>query len=151
MDNINDKDIRIGDTVWIQKAGDIIPEVIEVDIQKRKGTEVKFTMPANCPECGAEVIKQEDESAYRCTGIDCPAKLFRSIVHFASRDAMNIDGLGPAIIDVLLKNDFIKGIADLYYLKEHYEDLIKIKGLGIKSIDKLIKSIENSNRIILTD
>jgi DNA ligase (NAD+) len=144
MDFINEKDIKIGDTIIIQKAGDIIPEVLEVDLTKRTGSEKQFTMPEFCPECGADVLRENGESAYRCTNIDCPAQLFRSIVHFASRDAMNIDGLGPAIIDVLLKNNFIKGIADLYYLKEHYDELIKIKGMGKKSVDNLILSIENS-------
>ncbi|MFA6308207.1 MAG: NAD-dependent DNA ligase LigA [Clostridia bacterium] len=144
MDFINEKGIKIGDTVIIQKAGDIIPEVLEVDLTKRTGTEKQFVMPEFCPECGADVRRENGESAYRCTNINCPAQLFRSIVHFASRDAMNIDGLGPAIIDILLKNNFIKGIADLYYLKEHCDELITIKGMGKISVDNLILSIENS-------
>ncbi|MCX7923793.1 MAG: NAD-dependent DNA ligase LigA [Clostridia bacterium] len=144
MDYVRDKDIRIGDTVWVQKAGDIIPEVVEVDKEKRTGDEREFVMPEHCPECRSQVLREEGESAYRCTGIECPAQLFRSIVHFASRDAMNIDGLGPAIIESLMDNGFIKGIADLYYLHLRKDEIIKMERMGKKSTDNLLKSIEKS-------
>ncbi|MCX7842412.1 MAG: NAD-dependent DNA ligase LigA [Clostridia bacterium] len=144
MDYVREKDIRIGDTVWVQKAGDIIPEVIEVVFEKRTGNEKEFVMPSRCPECNSEVIREEGEAAFRCTGIECPAQLFRSIVHFASRDAMNIDGLGPAIIETLLNKGFIKGIADLYYLKLKREELIGMERMGQKSVDNLLSSIEKS-------
>lgn len=144
MDYIKERDIRIGDTVWVQKAGDIIPEVLEVVFDKRTGAEIEFEMPLECPECHSQVIREEGESAYRCTGIECPAQLFRSIVHFASRDAMNIDGLGPAIIEILLDKGFIKEIADLYYLYQKKEELVKIERMGKKSIENLLSSIEKS-------
>jgi DNA ligase (NAD+) len=144
MDYIEEKGIKIGDTVLVQKAGDIIPEVIEVIFDKRTGEEKEFIMPENCPVCQSQAVREEGESAYRCTGIECPAQLSRSIVHFASRDAMNIDGLGPAIIETLLDNGFIKGVADLYYLHLKQEELIKIDRMGKKSTENLLKSIEKS-------
>jgi len=144
MDYIKEKDIRIGDTVWVQKAGDIIPEVVEVVLDRRTGGEKEFSMPGECPRCGAQVVREPGESAYRCTGIECPAQLFRSIVHFASRDAMNIEGLGPAIIEALLDKGFIRGIADLYYLRLRREELIEMERMGKKSVDNLLSSIERS-------
>lgn len=144
MDYIKEKDIRIGDTVWVQKAGDIIPEVIEVCLDERTGEERIFEMHSICPECGAKVVREEGEAAYRCTGIECPAQLLRSIIHFASRDAMNIDGLGPSVIETLLEQGFIKGIADLYYLDEHKEDLLKIERMGKKSVENLLTAIEKT-------
>ncbi|MCX8131753.1 MAG: NAD-dependent DNA ligase LigA [Clostridia bacterium] len=144
MDYIKERDIRIGDTVWIQKAGDIIPEVLEVVFEKRTGQEKEFIMPESCPECGSVVIREEGEAAFRCTGIECPAQLFRSIVHFASRDAMNIDGLGPAIIEALMEKKFITGVADLYYLHSRKDELINMERMGKKSIENLLKSIEKS-------
>lgn len=146
MDYIRQKDIRIGDTVWIQKAGDIIPEVLEVVFEKRTGDEKEFKMPDECPVCGAEVIREEGEAAYRCMGIECPAQLYRSIVHFASRDAMDIEGLGPSIIKALLKNELIKGVADLYYLKDKKDELIKMERMGEKSVENLLNSIERSKQ-----
>ncbi len=146
MDYIKDKDIRIGDTVWVQKAGDIIPEVVEVVFEKRTGEEQEFEMDRMCPKCGSEVVREEGEAAYRCTGIECPAKLFRSIVHFASRDAMNIDGLGPAIIETLMDKGLVKDIADLYYLKDNVEEIVQIERMGEKSTDNLLKSIEKSKK-----
>jgi len=144
MDYIKQKDIRIGDTVWVQKAGDIIPEVVEVDFTKRTGKEREFVMPEACPRCGSKVVREEGEAAYRCTGIECPAQLLRSIVHFVSRDAMNIEGLGYSILEVLLEKGFIKGIADLYFLHEKKEELIGLKGFGKKSVENLLASIEKS-------
>jgi DNA ligase (NAD+) len=144
MDYIRQKDIRIGDTVSVRKAGDIIPEVVEVDRESRTGAESEFEMPEKCPVCGSKVVREEGEAAYRCIGIECPAQLYRSIIHFASRDAMDIEGLGPAIIEILLEKGFIKGIADLYYLEEKREQLEKIERMGKKSVENLLNSIEAS-------
>ena len=141
-DYIKEKDIRIGDTVLVQKAGEIIPEVLEVVISKRRGNEVPFNMPKTCPVCGSPVYREENEAAVRCTGIECPAQLFRSIVHFASREAMDIEGLGPANVEMLLDNGLIENIADIYYLKA--EDVEKLDRMGKKSASNLISSIEKS-------
>ena len=143
MDYIEEKDIRIGDTVWVRKAGDIIPEVVEVIKENRKGDEVKFIMPEKCPVCSADVIREKGEVAFRCMDVDCPARLFRSIVHFSSRDAMNIEGLGPALIELLMNKGFLKSIADLYYLHEVKDELVKIERMGKRSVENLLKSIEN--------
>ncbi|WHH59257.1 NAD-dependent DNA ligase LigA [Petroclostridium sp. X23] len=142
IDYIRQKDIRIGDTVIVQKAGDIIPEVVEVVIDKRNGDEKEFSMPEQCPECGAPVTREEGEAVTRCTGIECPAQLLRNIIHFASRDAMNIDGLGPAIIEQLLEKGLIKGAADLYYL--NFEDLVNMERMGKKSAQNLLDAIEKT-------
>lgn len=144
MDYIREKDIRIGDTVWVQKAGDIIPEVVEVVFDKRTGNERMFEMPQACPVCGSQVVREEGESAYRCTGIECPAQLLRSVVHFASRDAMNIEGLGPAIIEALMNKGYIKGIADLYYLHFKKDEIMNMERMGQKSTENLLNSIEKS-------
>ena len=126
----------------MQKAGDIIPEVIEVITGNRTGNESEFIMPDVCPVCGAPALREEGEAAVRCTGIECPAQLFRSIVHFASRDAMNIDGLGPAIVDQLLEKKLVGNIADLYYLK--LEDLVNMERMGKKSSENLLASINKT-------
>lgn len=141
-DYIAQKDIRIGDTVVIQKAGDIIPEVVEVLKEKRQGHEREFKMPHKCPECGAEAVRVSGEAAYRCTGVSCPAQIRRSIIHFASRDAMDIRGLGPAIVSLLLKEKLIKDAADIYTLTR--EDLIPLDRMGEKSAANLLMAIENS-------
>jgi len=142
IDYIRQKDIKIGDIVFIQKAGDIIPEVVEVIKDKRNGGQKDFDMPDMCPVCGAAAVRTEGESAVRCTGIECPAQLFRSIVHFASRDAMNIDGLGPAIIEQMLETNRIKSIADLYFLKE--EDIETMERMGKKSALNLTNAIQKT-------
>jgi len=144
MDMIVSKGIKIGDVVLVQKAGDIIPEILSADETKRDGTEREFTMPEQCPVCGAAVVRDAGEAAYKCTGIECPARLFRSIVHFASRETMNIDGLGPAVIELLLDAELIKNIADLYYLKERESDLLELERMGRRSAEKLLESIEAS-------
>lgn len=142
IDIIREKDIRIGDHVLIQKAGDVIPEVVEVLPEKRTGQEKLFAMPAVCPECQAEVVRLENESAHRCTGVFCPAKQREGIIHFVSRDAMNIDGLGPAVIGQLLEAGLIKNASDLYYLQEG--DLRKLERMGQKSAENLLTAIEDS-------
>jgi len=142
QDYINEKDIRIGDTVVIQKAGDIIPAVVEVIFEDRNGEEKPFYIPSQCPECGADVIREENEAAYRCTGINCPAQRMRNIIHFVSRDAMDIDGLGPSIIEQMLEKNLIQNAADLYYIK--VEDIAKMDKLGEKSADNLISALEKS-------
>ena len=141
-DFIKEKELKIGDTVVIQKAGDVIPEIVEVKKEKRTGKEKEFNMPKNCPVCGAPAIREEGEAAIRCTGIECPAKLFRNLVHFVSREAMNIDGLGENIIGQLLDRNLISNIADIYSLT--FEDIASLKKNGNKFGQNLINSINNS-------
>lgn len=141
-DFIKQKELKIGDTVVIQKAGDVIPEIVEVKKEKRTGQEKDFEMPKVCPVCGAEAVRIEGEAAVRCTGIECPAKLFRNLVHFVSREAMNIDGLGENIIGQLLDRGFIKNIADIYTLK--FEDIASLKKNGKKFAQNLVDSINAS-------
>ncbi len=141
-DFIKEKDLKIGDTVVIQKAGDVIPEIVKVLKERRTGDEKEFEMPQNCPVCGAKTIRLEGEAAIRCTGTECPAKLYRNLVHFVSREAMNIDGLGENIIDQLLSKNLISNIADIYKLS--FEDISSLKKNGTKFATNLINSIENS-------
>ena len=141
-DFIKEKDLMIGDTVVIQKAGDVIPEIVEVKKEKRTGNEKEFNMPQVCPICGAEAVRLEGEAAVRCTGIECPAKLFRNLVHFVSREAMNIDGLGENIIGQLLDKKLIENIADIYTLK--FEDIASLKKNGKKFAENLVNSINRS-------
>ena len=141
-DFIKAKDLRVGDHVVIQKAGDVIPEIVEVNIAKRNGSECEFHMPNKCPVCGADVVREEGEAAYRCIGIECPAKLLRNIIHFASREAMNILGLGDSIIEELLDRGLIHNIADLYELTN--EDFESMKKNGKKFAQNLIDSIDMS-------
>ena len=143
-DFIKEKDIMIGDMVILQKAGDIIPEIVEVVKSERDGTQKPFEMPKHCPACGSEVMRIDGEVAVRCTNASCPAQLRRSIIHFVSRDAMNIEGLGPQNITVLLDKGFIKDAADLYLLKDRREELIKVERMGEKSVDNLLNAIEKS-------
>lgn len=144
LDNIRQKDVRIGDSVLVQKAGDIIPEIISVVKADRDGTEIEFNMPENCPVCGARVHREDGEAAYRCTGADCPAQLERNLIHFVSRDAMDIEGMGPSVIKKLLAEGLIKSSADIYYLNAG--DLIKLDKLGEKSAENLIDAIEKSKK-----
>ena len=143
-DFIKEKDLKIGDTVVIQKAGDVIPEIVEVKKNKRTGEEKEFEMPKVCPVCGAEAVREEGEAAVRCTGIECPAKLYRNLVHFASREAMNVDGLGEAIIKQLLDKGLISNMADIYTLK--LEDIASLKKNGTKFAQNLIDSINRSKQ-----
>ena len=141
-DFVMEKDLKIGDTVIIQKAGDVIPEVVGVLKEKRDGTERAFVIPEKCPVCGADAIREEGEAIRRCIGIECPAKQYRNIIHFASREAMNIKGLGDNIIEEFLNREFIKNIADLYELK--LEDIASLKKNGKKFAQNLIDSINAS-------
>ena len=143
-DFIKEKDLKIGDTVVIQKAGDVIPEIVEVVKNKRTGNEKEFEMPKVCPVCGAPTVREEGEAAVRCTGIECPAKLFRNLVHFVSREAMDISGLGENIIQQLLDKELIKNIADIYTLK--FEDIASLKKNGKKFAQNLVDSIERSKQ-----
>ena len=143
-DFIKEKGLKIGDTVIIQKAGDVIPEIVRAVVEKRDGTEKEFVMPTNCPVCGAEAVREEGEAAVRCTGIECPAKLYRNLVHFVSREAMNIDGLGESIIGILLEKKMIANIADIYDLK--FEDIASLKKNGKKFAQNLIDSINASKQ-----
>ena len=141
-DFIKEKDIRVGDTVVIQKAGDVIPEITEVVKEKRTGKEKKFEMPKVCPVCGAEAVREEGEVVLRCIGIECPAKLYRSIIHFASKNAMDINGLGEAIIEELINRGLISNILDIYNLT--LEDVASLKKNGKKFAQNLIDAIQES-------
>jgi len=143
-DYIKQNDIRIGDRVIIQKAGDVIPEVVGVNKDKRDGTEKIFEMPRICPVCGAEAVREEGEAVVRCIGIECPAKLYRSIIHFASKDAMDIDGLGEAIIGELIERKLISNIADIYKLT--IDDVASLKKNGKKFAQNLMNAIEESKK-----
>ena len=143
-DEIRRKDIRIGDVVLIQKAGEIIPEVVKVIKEKRTGKETEFLMPTQCPVCGAKVFRPEGEVASRCNSLTCPAQIKERIRHFASRNAMDIEGLGPAIIDQLVEKGLIKDISDLYFLER--DDLISLERMAEKSADNLLDAIEKSKK-----
>lgn len=143
-DFVKAKDIRIGDTVILQKAGDVIPEIVEVVLSERTGNEIEFQMPKNCPVCGSDAIREEGESVIRCTNLSCPAQLARGLFHFASRDAMNIDGLGPQIMSLLIEKGYVKDSSDLYHLKDKRDELIQLDRMGEKSIDNLLGAIESS-------
>jgi DNA ligase (NAD+) len=144
QDFINMKDIRIGDRVVIHKAGDVIPEVVRVIEENRKGNEEKYVLPTECPECGEQTVRFEGEAAVRCINIACPAQLRRGIIHFVSRDAMNIDGLGESLVTMLLEKGFIKDPGDLYYIKDKKEELINLERMGEKSVQNLLEAIEKS-------
>ena len=142
QDYIAEKDIRVGDTVIVQKAGEIIPEIVEVVLEKRPEGAVPYTLPETCPVCGAAVVRDEDGAALRCTGAECPAQLLRNITHFASRDAMDIEGLGPAVVQQLVENGLICNAADLYSL--HAADVAALDRMGEKSAENLVRAIEKS-------
>lgn len=139
---ISERDIRIGDTVRIRKAGEIIPEILEVDFTKRPADTVLYTLPCSCPVCGAPTQKDEDGAFLRCTGAECPAQLSRNISHFVSRDAMDIEGLGSAIVDSLIERGFIRSPADIYFLTE--EQMLTLWKNGSVAAKKLLTAIEQS-------
>ncbi|MGM0438461.1 MAG: NAD-dependent DNA ligase LigA [Bacillota bacterium] len=141
-DELKRKDVRIGDKVLIQKAGDIIPEVIKVIKDKRDGSEKEFEMPEKCPVCGSKAVREEGKAVLRCTNIACPAQRRESILHFVSRDAMNIDGIGESLIDQLLKNNLVEDYADLYFLKK--EDLLPLERIAEKSANNILTAISES-------
>lgn len=142
QDFITEKDIRIGDTVIVQKAGEIIPQVVSVDVSKRPEGAVPYHLPDTCPVCGAAVERDEDGVALRCTGVECPAQLIRNLTHFASRDAMDIEGLGPSNVQTLVEAGLLKSPADLYRLNK--EELVTLERMGETSAEKLLKAIEKS-------
>ncbi|GAB3804641.1 NAD-dependent DNA ligase LigA [Virgibacillus kimchii] len=141
-DLIREQDIRIGDTLVIKKAGDIIPKVVRVVEEKRTGDEEEFHMPDNCPECGNELVRLEEEVALRCINPNCPAQLKEGLIHFVSRDAMNIDGLGEKVITQLFREGLIQTIADLYRLKK--DELLELERMGEKSANNLLQAIKTS-------
>ncbi|MBP3521450.1 MAG: NAD-dependent DNA ligase LigA [Oscillospiraceae bacterium] len=142
QDFIAEKDVRIGDTVLVQKAGEIIPEIVSVLKEKRPAGAVPFVFPSQCPVCGAAVVRDEDGAAIRCTGAECPAQLTRNLVHFASRDAMDIEGLGPAVVELLIQAGLLKTPGDLYHLQ--ITDVAKLDRMGKKSAQNLMDAIERS-------
>ena len=144
QDFIDKLDVRIGDTVLVQKAGEIIPEVLEVNRDKRPEGTVPFQLPASCPECGSPVVRDPDGAAMRCTGAECPAQLLRNIVHFASRNAMDIEGLGIAVAEALVGAKLIASPAELYYLEA--APIAKLERMGKKSAENLIAQIEKSKQ-----
>ncbi|MBY0030367.1 NAD-dependent DNA ligase LigA [Priestia aryabhattai] len=141
-DLIREKDIRVGDYVVVKKAGDIIPEVVNVIEEKRTGEEQEFTMPTHCPECESELVRLEGEVALRCINPSCPAQIREGLIHFVSRNAMNIDGLGEKVISQLFREQLIKDVADIYTLTK--QQLIELERMGEKSADNLIAAIEAS-------
>lgn len=141
-DLIAEKGILIGDSVVVHKAGEIIPEVLKVVEDKRSGTEKEFRMPANCPSCGSEAVRLSGEAARRCLNPSCPAQLVEKLVHFASRRAMDIEGLGPAVAEMLYNHDLVRDVGDLYYLNT--EDLIGLPRMAEKSAENLINALEKS-------
>ena len=142
QDYITQKDIRIGDTVIVQKAGEIIPEILEVDFKQRPEGTVPYILPQTCPVCGAPVERDEDGAAVRCTGAECPAQLLRNLTHFAGRDAMDIDGLGPSLVEQLVDSGLVRNAADLYSLRA--PDVAQLERMGEKSAENLIAAIARS-------
>ena len=138
------KDLKIGDIVSIRKAGDVIPEVVEAKKERRKGLEKDFKMIENCPMCGEKLVKKEGQVDYFCFNKNCPARKIESLIHFASRDAMNIDGLGDRIIEDFFNFGFIEKVSDIYKLENHRKDLITLEGYGNKSVANLLDAIDTS-------
>ncbi len=142
QDFISQRDIRIGDTVFIRKAGEIIPEILEVDLTKRPDYAVPYRLPSTCPVCGARTVQDDDGAFIRCTGAECPAQLSRNIAHFVSRDAMDIDGMGAAIVDALIEKGLLKSPADIYYLT--FDQIKSLWQKGEVAAQKLLAAIEQS-------
>ncbi|MEL4861206.1 NAD-dependent DNA ligase LigA [Pseudoflavonifractor phocaeensis] len=142
QDFITEKDVRVGDTVLVQKAGEIIPEIVSVLKEQRPEGTVPYHLPDHCPVCGAPVVRDEDGAALRCTGAECPAQLLRHLVHFASRDAMDIEGLGPAVVENLVNAGLLKAPGDLYRLQA--DEVEKLERMGKKSAENLVAAIAKS-------
>lgn len=141
-DYLAEKDVRLGDTVYLHKAGDIIPEISMVELKKRAADSVPYMIPTHCPECGAELVHLDDEVALRCINPMCPAQIKEGLAHFASRNAMNIDGLGPKIVQQLFERELVTDVADLYHLTE--AQLLTLDKFGAKSTENLLTAIDNS-------
>ena len=146
QDYINEKDIRVGDTVLVQKAGDVIPAVVRVLLEERPEGLEKFFLPSNCPICDTPTVRQSGEVALRCVNPTCPAKIQRLLMHFVSRTAMNIDGFGEALVEAFVDKGLIETIPDIYVLHEHTESLMSLDGFGEKSVNKLLEAIEESKK-----
>ncbi len=149
QDEIEKKDIRIGDWVLIQRAGDVIPEVVQPIVNRRTGTEKKFTMPEHCPVCGDRVVRLPDEVDYRCVNISCPARVKESILHYASKGAADIEGLGERWVEALMGAGLVKEIPDLYRLKERVIELVRLERMGPKLAENLLNALEKSKKISL--
>ena len=143
-DFVNEKGLKIGDIVSIRKAGDVIPEVVEAKVDRRDGSEKEFQMITQCPMCESTLMKKEGQVDYYCMNPKCPARHIEGLIHFASRDAMNIDGLGERIMEDFYNFHFINNLADIYSLKQYEKDLVRLEGFGDKSITNLLEAIENS-------
>ena len=150
-DMIKEKDIRIHDEVVVRKAGDIIPEVVRPLLERRNDTQAVYHFPTHCPICGSELVRFPEEAAHYCINQDCPARVVESMIHFASRDAMDIDTLGDKKIEFFHKQGFLNTIEDIYCLKEHRQELIDLEGFKEKSVDKLLDAIEDSKQNPLED
>ena len=145
-DYVKEKDLKIGDIVSIRKAGDVIPEVVEVKKERRTGEEKDFCMITECPMCHTQLIKKEGQVDYFCPNAKCPARHVEGLIHFVSRDAMNIDGLGDRIMEDFYNFHYIGNLADIYSLKQHEKDLVRLEGYGDKSVTNLLEAIENSKQ-----
>ncbi len=143
-DNVVAKDIMIGDKIIVRKAGDVIPEVVRSVKEKRDGTEKPFVMATNCPICGSKIVRKEEEAAHYCLNVNCPARKIENIIHFASRDAMNIEGLGEVVVEDIYNEGFIKDITDIYNLEKYHDELSLLEGFGPKMLENLYSSINES-------
>lgn len=143
-DYVIEKDIKIGDIVIVKKAGDVIPEVVSPKVERRTGEEIDFVMTETCPICHSKLIRKEQEAAYYCTNVHCDAKKIEGLIHFVSRNAMNIEGFGERIIEDFYNMDYLKDFTDFYTLGEYKDELMELEGFGEKSINNLLTSIENS-------
>ena len=143
-DNVIAKDIMIGDKIIVRKAGDVIPEVVRSVKEKRDGTEKPFVMATNCPICGSKIVRKEEEAAHYCLNVNCPARKIENIIHFASRDAMNIEGLGEVVVEDIYNEGFIKDITDIYNLEKYHDELSLLEGFGPKMLENLYSSINES-------
>ena len=145
-DYIKEKDIMINDTIVLHKAGDVIPEVVRVEVSRRNGEEIPFKMIENCPICGSKLVKNEDEVAWYCKNPKCDARNIEGLIHFSSRATMNIDGFGESIVEDFYNIGYLKTIPDYYRLYNHKEELKELEGFGEKSINNLLDSIEASKK-----